>query len=380
MSDVDLLIVGAGPYGLAIAAYAKHRDLSTCVVGEPMGFWKHNMPARMLLRSSVDWHLDPLGTYTFEAFLRDRSLDPACVTPIPVGLFLEYAEWFRMRSGIEVVQELVVSLRAAGSTFEADLESGGHITARRVVVATGYKPYKSIPQETVAGLPPERYVHSCDLVEFSALRGKRCLVVGGRQSAFEWAALINEECDAEVHVVYRHDAPSFEASDWSWIDKHVDETLALRGWYRNLPKADRQAVDRQFWETAKLKLEPWLWDRLGREGIMSWPRRSIVGCRMSADGQIEVNLDNQSRLRVDFLVLATGFVVDIRREPLVSDPSIASRLQVVDGYPVLDESFQSTLPGLYFVGLTSTRDFGPFFGFVRGCTATARLLVETLVA
>jgi lysine/ornithine N-monooxygenase len=380
VSDIDLLIVGAGPYGLAIAAYAKHRGLRACIVGEPMGFWKHNMPARMLLRSGVDWHLDPLETLTFEAFLRERSVDPASVMPIPVGLFLQYAEWFRAGSGLEVVQDFVVALRAADSKFEADLASGGHVAARRVVVATGYKPYKSIPQEIVAGLPPERFAHTCDLVEFSALHGKRCLVVGGRQSAFEWACLINEECAAEVHVVYRHDAPRFEASDWSWINKHVEETLAIRGWYRNLPETERQAVDRQFWETAKLKLEPWLWDRLGREGIMSWPRRSVAGCQLTADGQIEVNLDNQSRLRVDFLVLATGFVVDILREPLISDQSIVSRMQIVDGYPVLDESFQSTLPGLYLVGLTSTRDFGPFFGFVRGCTAAARLLVDSLIA
>jgi len=93
-----------------------------------------------------------------------------------------------------------------------------------------------------------------------------------------------------------------------------------------------------------------------------------------------VNLDNGSRLRVDFVVLATGYHVDLTRLTLLADASILPRIQTAGGYPVLDDTFQSTLPGMYFAGLTSTRDFGPMFGFVRGCTATARLIVDHLVA
>jgi cation diffusion facilitator CzcD-associated flavoprotein CzcO len=380
IGDVDVLIVGAGPNGLATAAYAAARGLSTRIIGEPMGFWKHNMPPRMLLRSGVDWHLDPLGIHTFAAYLRERSLDPEQVTPIPVQLFLDYAGWFQAKKRIDVVQDLVVSLRAGGSGFEAELARGGRIAARNVVIATGCKDYKFIPLDIVADLPSDRYAHTCDLVEFSFLRGKRCLIVGGRQGAFEWAALINEESAAEVHVVYRHDTPHFEPSDWSWIDRHVDEMLGTPGWYRGLSEPDRQAVDQHFWEEAKLKLEPWLWDRLGHDGILSWPRRTVSNCSLAPGGQIDVSLDNGSRLRVDFVVLATGYHVDIARLPLLEDTSILPRIQTAGGYPVLDDAFQSTLPGMYFAGLASTRDFGPMFGFVRGCTATARLIVDHLVA
>jgi hypothetical protein len=55
--------------------------------------------------------------------------------------------------------------------------------------------------------------HTCDLVDFAGLRGKRCLIVGGRQSAFEWAALIHEAGAAAVHVCYRHDTPAFKTAD-----------------------------------------------------------------------------------------------------------------------------------------------------------------------
>jgi FAD-dependent urate hydroxylase len=54
-------------------------------------------------------------------------------------------------------------------------------------------------------------------------------------------------------------------------------------------------------------------------------------------------------------------------------------LRVTDGFPVLDEAFGSTVPGLSVVGFASTRDFGPFFGFVRGAVPTASLVVDDLV-
>lgn len=378
MADVDVLVIGAGPNGLATAAYLGSQRRSFVLVGEAMGFWKHHMPPRMLLRSGVEWHLDPLEIHTFEAYLREQSIDPATVLPIRVQLFLDYARWFQCHKQLNVVEDMVIALRAVGSGFEADLGSGDRIVARNVVIATGSREFKHIPRDLVAGLPSDSYAHTSDLVEFSRLRGLRCLIVGGRQSAFEWAALINEESGAEVHVVYRHDTPRFEQSDWSWVDRHVDELLTVPGWYKNLADRDRQVVDQQFFEQATLKLEPWLWERLGNQGILSWPRRSVTRCSTTTNGQIEVTLDNWSRLRVDYVVLATGYKVDINQMSLLEHPSMRFRVEAVDGYPVLDGAFQSTLPGLYFTGAASIRDQGPLFGFVRGCTAAARLIGDHL--
>jgi 2-polyprenyl-6-methoxyphenol hydroxylase-like FAD-dependent oxidoreductase len=47
----ELLVIGAGPYGYAAAAYARQRGLRTHLVGRPMSFWRENMPADMFLRS-----------------------------------------------------------------------------------------------------------------------------------------------------------------------------------------------------------------------------------------------------------------------------------------------------------------------------------------
>ena len=93
---VALLVVGAGPYGVAVAAQAIERGIDTVVVGHPMGFWTDHMPEGMFLRSGTDWHLDASGIDTFEAFIEDRGLSSAHIDPVPIDVFLEYAAWFQI--------------------------------------------------------------------------------------------------------------------------------------------------------------------------------------------------------------------------------------------------------------------------------------------
>ena len=57
---------------------------------------------------------------------------------------------------------------------------------------------------------------------------------------------------------------------------------------------------------------------------------------------------------------------------------VLDEMELADGFPVLDEHFQSSLPGLFVTGFPATRDFGPFFGFVRGCPVAATLTVAGL--
>ena len=378
MSTTTLLVIGAGPYGLAVAAYARRRGVECRIVGEPMEFWRHHMPAGMLLRSGTDWHLDAAGTHTFKAFLTGQSIDQRTVLPIRLGLFLEYAAWFQERAGIEVERTYVTALRTADGGYEAELTNGRRIRATNVVVATGIGHFAQVPPEVVLGLSPARYAHTRDLVDFVPLQGRRCLIVGGRQSAFEWAALIREQAGAKVEVVYRHATPRFERSNWSWVDPLIDEAARVPGWYRRLAAAEREAIARRFWEEGRLKLEPWLWPRLDRDGVTLRPGRCVRGYRELRGGEIEVTLDDGSRLGVDHVALATGYRVDLARLPFLSQGAILAHLRIRDGYPELDEYFQANLPGLFFTGLAASQDFGPFFGFVRGCGASARLIVERI--
>jgi FAD-dependent urate hydroxylase len=65
MRSTALLVIGAGPYGLALAAHARQRGIRAITVGTPMGFWRGHMPAGMFLRSGSNWHLDVAGEHTF---------------------------------------------------------------------------------------------------------------------------------------------------------------------------------------------------------------------------------------------------------------------------------------------------------------------------
>ncbi|MGO8886265.1 MAG: FAD-dependent monooxygenase, partial [Streptosporangiaceae bacterium] len=119
MKQTQLLVIGAGPYGLSAAALAQQHGIDTVVLGRPMGFWRQNMPAGMFLRSGPDWHLDGAAVHTLEAFLQERGIQPGEVDPIPVSVFLDYAGWFQQAKKIEVRQELAGTLAKADGRFEA---------------------------------------------------------------------------------------------------------------------------------------------------------------------------------------------------------------------------------------------------------------------
>jgi cation diffusion facilitator CzcD-associated flavoprotein CzcO len=184
---VKLLIIGAGPFGLAMAAYARHLGIDYLILGKPMDFWKTNMPAGMYLRSACDWHLDPVEVHTIERFLATRGLRPADVDPLSLDIYLSYAQWFQEQKGIDAVPILVRKLDWNPSEefpFCATMDNGRAITAKHVVVAVGFKYFKHLPRELTERLPAGRCAHTCDSVVFKGLEGKRLLILGGLQSAF----------------------------------------------------------------------------------------------------------------------------------------------------------------------------------------------------
>ena len=313
-----LLVIGAGPYGLATAAYAKRAGIEELVVGKPMAFWHESMPTGMFLRSGPNWHLDAAGKHTLMAYLEDRGIESSEVDPLPVGLFIDYAEWFQKKSGVKVLPDLVRKLSKPNSHFEATLESGRRVTARTVVAAPGTTHFTVIPEWVQQCLSPERWSHTCHLVQFDDLRGKRCLIIGGRQSAFERSALLADEDAEEVHIVYRHDTPAFSVSDWSFVDELMELTLTVPGWFHNLPAEEREAIGKRFWAEGRLKLEPWLTPRLDKPSVHSWPHASVTACREVPGGEVKVELSNGTRLVVDYVILATGYKADMMKVPYLS--------------------------------------------------------------
>lgn len=374
----ELLVIGAGPYGLSVAANAQAHGIQTMVLGRPMEFWRKQMPEAMALRSGPDWHLDASGVHTLEAFLEERHIAATELDPIPLSVFVEYADWFRTKKCLDVSERMVTELRKSDRQFEAILDNGERIAARAVVAAPGVRHFAAIPG-WAAEVPRDRGGHTSELVRFNDLAGARVLIVGGRQSAYEWAALIGEAGAERIDIVHRHRVPRFERVSWKFADAYVEETLRIRGWWRRLPQDERDALDAQFWEVGRLTLEWWLTPRLARPGIHQWPGTQVIEVGPGpGPTEVSLTLSNGERLTVDRVVFATGYKADITRVPYLH--GLLDRIATAHGFPVLDESFGTSVAGLYVTGFAATRDFGPVFGFVKGSTAAATIIVEDLLA
>jgi cation diffusion facilitator CzcD-associated flavoprotein CzcO len=376
MQEVTLLVVGAGPYGVAVAARAIESGIDTAVVGHPMGFWTDHMPEGMFLRSGTDWHLDASGIDTFEAFIEDRGLSSADIDPVPIAVFLEYAAWFQAKKHVSIHDQLVVRLQRNDDGFVAWLDDETQIAASAVVAAPGAAFFRQFP-EWATLLPAGVGAHTCDLVRFQELAGARVVIIGGRQSAYEWAALLGEHDVERVDIVHRHDVPRFEHVSWKFVDPYMDETVRNRGWWRSLSATAQSEIGRQFWEVGRLTLEWWLTPRLADQRMHLWPGTHIVETAVTDGGTLSAALASGDRLTFDHIVFATGYKADIPSVPYLTEH--VGSLEVVDGFPTLDEAFQSSIPGLYVAGFASTRDFGPFFGFTKGCPAAATLIVDDVL-
>jgi len=379
-SKTDVLIIGAGPFGLSIAARASQLGLDYLIVGRPMEFWHKNMPKGMFLRSACDWHLDATNEHTIENYVASFGKKPGDVEPLSLDFYHSYVEWFQKEKGIEPVAQYVKRLDYDPQTqsFDAYFELQSQITAKRVVIAPGFKYFPNIPDELLSKLPKGRYSHTCDYVDFSDARGKRFLLVGGRQSAFEWAALLSEAGASEVHLSHRHESPSFEISDWLWVTPIVESIAKNPGWFRNLSQSEKEEMNRRLWAEGRLKIEPWLKPRLSTPRVKLWPKTQLKNCTERENGELSVELSDRTTLDVDKIILATGYKVNISNVPYLSAGNIIGRLETRNGFPVLKENFESSIPGLFVTSMAATQDFGPFFGFTIAARVSAQLICNAL--
>lgn len=149
-SPVPVAIVGAGPYGLSVAAHLKARGVAVRVLGVPMGSWRARMPAGMFLKSTprASSISDPEGRHGLNdfraaegrAWVGDRYA-------VPLDEFVRYGDWFQQRCVPEVERAAVTLVEAAPNGFRLSLDTGEAFTARTVVLAHGFPPYARIPAE-----------------------------------------------------------------------------------------------------------------------------------------------------------------------------------------------------------------------------------------
>ena len=380
-NSIDLIIIGAGPFGLSAASFANFHQIDYLIIGKPMAFWKENIPENMYLRSGTDWHLDPYGNYTIETFLKSRNKSPKDVKPLPLTLFLDYAEWFQEQQNINVLDKLIVKLDylEGEKKYLITLKDGKEIKAINVLIAIGFKFFKKLPVYLTKKLPAGSFTHTCDVVKFEKFKDKSVLIIGGRQSAYEWAALIVEAGAKTVHISHRHETPEFAESNWSWIDPIMDQMVDNPEWYRTLNKKEQEEIERKFWIEDSQKLEPWLLPRIDRENIKIWPLSNVVKCDEANSGLYKVHMDNGKRLEVDHIILATGYKVDINKIPFLSSGNILPKLNINEGFPDLDGYLQTSLPGLYMTSMIATKSFGRFFAYIASCRTSSQIVGNHII-
>jgi FAD-dependent urate hydroxylase len=377
MSDVTIL--GAGPYGLATAAALRAEGLTVSVFGEPMSFWENNMPAGMLLRSPYAGSSigNPDGPLGLDAFSADTGTTLG--RPMPLQQFIEYGRWVQARGVPDVDTRRVRDVRRDDGAFQVLLEDGEQVAAERFVVAAGIGYFPRVPA-AFQGLPPELVTHASAHPDLSLWGGRRVLVVGGGQSALESAALLNES-GALVEIAAR--APLIHwlgqrpwlrslgpLSSLLYAPAEVGPPLLCQlvekpGVVRRIPLQRRNQLDRR---TIRPAGAAWLRPRVV-DVVPLITGREVVSARPSDQG-VAVTFDDGRTDVFAHVLLGTGYRVDIARYPFLGRELLADVRQV-DGYPVLGRGFESSIPGLHFVGATAARSFGPLLRFVAGSSFAA---------
>jgi cation diffusion facilitator CzcD-associated flavoprotein CzcO len=379
----DVIVIGAGPYGLAAAAQLRSEGVDAYVFGEPMSFWKGHMPKGMLLRSP--WgasHIgDPNGSLSLDEFERLHGSEIA--RPIPLATFVAYGQWFQHRMVPDLDHRRIQRVDPIeGAGFRVTVDDGEVIICRRVVIAAGIAAFAWRPPE-FDGIPSGLASHSNEHVDLGHFAGANVVVIGGGQSALESAVLLGE-AGARVEVIMR--APALR-----WVGRATRDGLLGRVFFhrtdvgpavvsqivarprlvRRLPvRTQRHFTRRSLAAGAAL----WLRPRMGNIGL-TFGRRVTEAAR--SNGHLRLRLDDGSDRSVDHVMLATGYHVDIGRYPFLA-ASLVSRIRCVDGHPVLDEGLQSSIPGLHFLGAPAVHSFGPLVRFVAGTDFAARTLARSI--
>ena len=318
--------------------------------------------------------------HTIDSFLHSQGKTPREVEPLSLDFYLSYAEWFQQQKNIQPLPVYVQRLdhSVTDDCFSATTFDGEVINARSVVLAPGFKNFARASDELISRLPVSGFEHTSQFVDFSKARHKRYLIIGGRQSAFEWAALLLEAGAAAVHLSHRHASPAFKVADWSWVNPLVDNMVENPAWFRRLSQEEKDDVSHRLWAEGRLKGEPWLESRLKSDRVNIWPQTELVSCTQHEDSELAVMLSNGKAINVDKIVLATGYMVDIARLPIWSG-DLLDRLETRNGFPVLDDHFETSVPGLFITSMPATQDFGPFFGFTISVRTSAKLICQRLI-
>jgi thioredoxin reductase len=389
---VDVAIIGAGPYGLSIAAHLKARSVKFRIFGRPMQAWTEQMPKGMRLKSDgfASSLSDPESVFTLAHFCQERGIPFAeSGLPVPIEVFSSYGLEFQKRFVPEVENKRVTSLRRSSDGFQVELEDGEVVEARQVVVAVGIRHFRYIPP-VLSALPRELVSHSSDHSSLDRFKGKQVAVVGAGASALDLAALLHQ-AGASVHLVARkttirfHDPPG--SAPRSLLQRiRAPKTGLGPGWKAfwcvNAPLVFRRLPEQFRVDTVRRLLSPAPGWFVKQDVVGKVPFHlgvEIAKAETQDDGVRLALSDgaNNPMLMVDHVIAATGYRVDLRRLTFV-DRDLLAGIRSVEQSPVLSSHFETSVPGLYFMGMAAANTLGPLMCFVFGTQFASRRLSKHL--
>ncbi|HKS65050.1 MAG TPA: NAD(P)-binding domain-containing protein [Xanthobacteraceae bacterium] len=380
-ASTQVAIIGAGPYGLSLAAHLRGRGIDFRIFGTPLYSWRAQMPKGMFLKSEgfASNLYDPDGSFTLERFCADKGLGYADYNhPVPLDTFCAYGLAFQQRFAPLLEDEAVVGLERTGETFRLGLDNGETLTAQKVVVAVGAGHFRFVP-DALKALPAEYLSHSADHHDLSRFAGRDVIVVGGGASAIDLVAAL-DEAGANAHLVARRTALRWNtpAHRPAWKRWYPMSGLG-GGWpnrfYENAPMLFRRLPD----EMRTRIVRSWL----GPAG--AWPVRERVeraplflGHTLRSaqvrDGKVHLCVSGpggDQQLSADHVIAATGFRVDLRALAFL-EAGLRAQVRTLEDAPALSPDFESSVPGLHFVGVAAANTFGPVMRFLLGARYASR--------
>ncbi len=389
----QVAIVGAGPYGLSIAAHLRSLGISYRIFGTPLDTWRRHMPAGMALKSDgfASNLSDPDGKGTLANYCAERGI-PYHATNLAVSLdtFCEYALDFQQRFVPDLEDRQVVSVDKVGDRFSLALDDGETLRADYVIGAMGITHFAQVPEQ-LAHLPEELASHSSAHHDLSKFAGREVTVIGAGASAVDVATLLSE-AGAKTTLVTRRDSLRFASppspgtrSAWQRI-KHPSTGLGpgWRSWFcqntpylfRFLPGNARLLIIRR---------------HLGPFSAGTMKSRFEAGVTVTPQANIEKAAEENGRVRLvllgrdgtrtevltDHVIAATGYSPDVSRLRFLSE-SLRRSIRTHGRMPMVNGGFESSVPGLYFVGPPAVDSFCPLMRFMVGAEYVAPLVARRL--
>lgn len=385
-------IIGAGPYGLSLAAHLAEARADFRIFGKPLTTWRDHMPKGMLLKSDgfASNLSSPDPQSTLKAWCAERGVDyDDCYLPVALSTFQAYSGWFQKRYVPSLEEQQVVSLTRSRRGFSLTLDTGETLEAGRVVLAVGINWFKNMP-DVLAGLPDELVSHSYDHHDMARFAGKKLLILGAGSSAVD-TAVIAQDAGADVSLLARasfiryHSQP--DPDDLSWLKSITNPSSGIGpGWrsfmcsnaprlFRRLPEAMRLRATKRhlgpapgWFMQGKLKAETHLGHTIEKATVHG---KGLLLKALGADGA-------RREIFADHVIAATGYVPDLRRIPFL-DGALRQQIAHVVHTPKLSDHFETSVPGLYAMGSLAANTFGPLMRFMVGAEYAAPRVAARLI-